>query len=187
MIFPFSFSSTFLWCEKLKLDAQQLTKHQVELCTLGRGEEVFSCSSAGYPPIIISNLVMQGERGQMQAHVPTRDDPFHSAHRSSEPGRRGNGSFASAKHSSGQSSQVEELPMRVEDTYSYATFMQTDEDVPHKPRTDPPVSPGPGAPRADILEYIKQQLDCFGKDPLLRNRFQLLGPAHRATGGACLR
>jgi hypothetical protein len=129
-------------------------------------------------------VVMQSAKRQIQARIPTRDDPFHSGHRSSEPSMRENRSFNSSQHASVQSSRISELPVTADDTFAYSTFMPTDEDVPHEPRTEPPVIPGPGAPRADIMEYIKQQLDCFGKEDLLRNRFQLLGPAHRATGGA---
>ena len=72
------------------------------------------------------------------------------------------------------------------DTFEQMSLQQTCIETAHRPRTEPPVPPGPGAAREAVLDYIKQQLDCFGTEPLLMNRFQLLGPCHRATGGALL-
>jgi hypothetical protein len=129
-------------------------------------------------------VVMQSEPEQIQARTPTRDDPFNSDHLSSQPSMRKNRSFDSTQHASVKSSRVSELPVTAEDTSAFSSFTPTDREVSHEPRTEPPVPPVPGARRAEIMEYMKQQLDCFGKEVLLRNRFQLLGPAHRATGGA---
>lgn len=46
-----------------------------------------------------------------------------------------------------------------------------------------PVLPRAGCDTAQVLDYISQQLDCFGREPLLLGRYQLLGPRHRCTGG----
>jgi hypothetical protein len=132
-------------------------------------------------------VVMQSEPEQIQAQTPTRDDAFHSDHLSSQPSIRKNGSFDSTQHASVKSSRISDLLVTAEDTSAYSNLTPTDREVPHEPRTEPPVTPVPGAPRADVMEYMKQQLDCYGKEVLLLNRFQLLGPAHRATGGAFLR
>jgi hypothetical protein len=70
------------------------------------------------------------------------------------------------------------------DTFANTSVQQMDVKVFHEPRKDPPVKPGQGAQRGELLEYIKQQLDCYGKEPLLMNCYQLLGPDQRAAGGA---
>lgn len=73
-----------------------------------------------------------------------------------------------------------------QDTFDRATWQATVVEVSHMPRQQPPVDPGPGASTAQVLEYIKQQLDCFGREPLLLDRYQLLGPEHRVTGGVLI-
>jgi hypothetical protein len=88
------------------------------------------------------------------------------------------------KHAFGHSSN-RELLKTAKDTFSNSSVnnCSTDEEVFQMTRKVPPVHPGPRAPRVELLEYIKQQLDCYGKKPLLMNRYQLLGPDQRATGG----
>jgi hypothetical protein len=76
-----------------------------------------------------------------------------------------------------------EIPATMTDTFENPSVQQADTRVLHEPRKEAPVHPGPRAQRAELLEYIKQQLDCYGKEPLLMNRYQLLGPDQRATGG----
>jgi hypothetical protein len=71
----------------------------------------------------------------------------------------------------------------VDDTLQNTSAQQTLPEASYESRKVPPVRPGPGAQRVELLEYIKQQLDCYGKEPLLMDRYQLLGPDHRATGG----
>lgn len=51
------------------------------------------------------------------------------------------------------------------------------------PRLIAPIRPPAKCDTSQVLDYIKQQLDCFGKEPLLLGRYQLLGPKHRCTGG----
>jgi hypothetical protein len=77
-----------------------------------------------------------------------------------------------------------DLLVNAQDTFSHTSVQQTFSEEPHKPRRDPPENPGPDAKRCVLLEYIKQQLDCYGKEPLLMDKYQLLGPDQRATGGA---
>jgi hypothetical protein len=80
-------------------------------------------------------------------------------------------------------STVQHQSSRVADTFSIMAAQPTVVENPHKARNHPPVHPRSGASKAELLDYIQQQLDCFGKEPLLIERFQLLGPSHRATGG----
>jgi hypothetical protein len=127
---------------------------------------------------------VQIQREQTQAHVPARNAPLQSTHQSSASWAKENNLVDSAQYSSEQSSRAAELGLASNETFAYSSFQETIEELPHEPRKEPPVNPGEGAPRAEMLEYIRQQLDCYGKEPLLRNRYQLLGPAHRATGGA---
>jgi hypothetical protein len=113
----------------------------------------------------------------MQKVIPANEDPFHSSHGPSTP------SIADKKgseHARGIPSTQVEL---VADTFANSSVQQTDAEELHEVRKEPPVNPGPGAQRAELLEYIKQQLDCYGKEPLLMNRYQLLGPDQRAVGG----
>lgn len=72
------------------------------------------------------------------------------------------------------------------DPFTRQSVQQTLTEAFHEPRKVPPVTLEPGAQRENVLEYIKQQLDCYGKEPLLIDRYQLLGPDHRATGGTFL-
>jgi hypothetical protein len=88
-----------------------------------------------------------------------------------------------AQYVSGRSGQPPGVHVAANDTFASPSVQQPIAEVSHQPRKEPPVVPGPGAQRMDLLDYIKQQLDCFGKEPLLMNRYQLLGPEHRATGG----
>jgi hypothetical protein len=118
----------------------------------------------------------------MQAHIPAKDDPFHSSHGPSTPSIGDQKPPLDVEHANSTSSQ-QELDV-AEDTFANTSVLHTAVEKLDEPRKDPPVNPGPGAKRAELLEYIKQQLDCYGKEPLLMNRYQLLGPDHRATGGA---
>lgn len=70
-----------------------------------------------------------------------------------------------------------------DDTFDMWTWPQTSLETVHEPRKVPPVLPDAGAHKRELLNYIKQQLDCYGREPLLLDRYQLLGPEHRATGG----
>jgi hypothetical protein len=119
----------------------------------------------------------------MQAHIPAKDDPFHSSHGPSTPSIGDKKPPVDVEHTSGTSSRQPEL-IAAEDTFANTSVLHTAVEKLHEPRKEPPVNPGPGAKSAELLEYIKQQLDCYGKEPLLMNRYQLLGPDHRATGGA---
>jgi hypothetical protein len=69
------------------------------------------------------------------------------------------------------------------DTFSRTSAQQSSVNAPHEPRKEPPVKPANGAKKWEMLEYIAQQLDCFGKAPLLLDRYELLGPDEREKGG----
>jgi hypothetical protein len=119
----------------------------------------------------------------VQECIPPEDDPFHVSHERSVPSIPEKTPSDGAQQASSSSSQAPELLIAIDDTFSCTSVQQTVAEVSHEPRKIPPVNPGPEAQRADLLEYIKQQLDCYGKEPLLIDRYQLLGPEHRATGG----
>jgi hypothetical protein len=118
----------------------------------------------------------------MQAYIPARNDPFHSSNESPLPPISKNTPADDAELSNSLFLRPE-LLAATKDTFANSSVLHTDTGLFHEPRKDPPINPGPGAQRVELLEYIKQQLDCFGKEPLLMNRYQLLGPDHRATGG----
>jgi hypothetical protein len=123
----------------------------------------------------------------MQAHLPAMHDPFdinHEARVHSNDMEDGWISSGDAHHGKSHSSYSQEHPVVENDTFSNTSVEQTVTEVYTEPRKSPPIRPGPGANKADLLEYIKQQLDCYGKEPLLMNRYQLLGPDHRKAGGA---
>jgi hypothetical protein len=119
----------------------------------------------------------------MQACIPAKDDPFHTSHQHTPPLTHNGKSSDTAKHASGLSLHPDLLET-AKDTFTNSSVLLNDEEVFHEPRKEPPLNPGPGAQRIELLEYIKQQLDCYGKEPLLMNRYQLLGPDQRASGGA---
>lgn len=52
-----------------------------------------------------------------------------------------------------------------------------------KPRTEPPVATATGATKAQHLQHISQQLDCFGPNDMLLEKYILLGPEERRRGG----
>jgi hypothetical protein len=112
----------------------------------------------------------------MQANTTARQD---SLHKGSELSAHQIGSRKVPEHVRGSL----EIPATVRDTFENPSVQQADTRVLHEPRKVAPVHPGPRAQRAELLEYIKQQLDCYGNEPLLMNRYQLLGPDQRATGG----
>lgn len=74
-------------------------------------------------------------------------------------------------------------PRPLLDTFEMTSVQQLIHEGNHEARTEPPVVPGPHAEKREVLEYIHQQLDCFGREPLLLDQYEVLGPSHRATGG----
>lgn len=54
---------------------------------------------------------------------------------------------------------------------------------PFHPRTHAADALNAGASTEEHLDYIKQQLDCFGPEHRLMDWYQLLGPAARRQGG----
>jgi hypothetical protein len=119
----------------------------------------------------------------MQAFAPADYHPFDASNEACAPVNQQGPPLDGTKYASNGSSRSPGAPGAELDTFSCTSVQQTISEVTHQPRKNPPVVPGPGAQRIDLLEYIKQQLDCFGTEPLLMNRYQLLGPDHRATGG----
>jgi hypothetical protein len=115
-----------------------------------------------------------------------RYNPFYSGDQGSTPSLLHATPSGSALHAGGYSSHSPGQLGTAQDTFFRTSVQQTVSSICHEPRKDPPVKPGPGAQRTEILEYIKQQLDCYGKEPLLMNQYHLLGPDHRATGGSSL-
>jgi hypothetical protein len=120
----------------------------------------------------------------MQVQLQAKDDPFHIDHRGLAFQDEQKPPAGGAQSANSPSPHPVAVLSALNDTFANTSVQQTVREVVHEPRKVPPVSPGPGSQRAELLEYIKQQLDCFGKTPLLMNRYQLLGPDHRVTGGA---
>jgi hypothetical protein len=118
----------------------------------------------------------------MQADILARNESLHSAHPYTPLNHDKKPSDA-AKHAR-DASLHPELLKTAKDTLSNSSVKITEAEASHETRNHPPAHPGPGAQRAELLEYINQQLDCFGKEPLLMDRYQLLGPNQRASGGA---
>jgi hypothetical protein len=118
----------------------------------------------------------------MQASISADDDPFHGGHEPRTPLVKDKKGSDDAEYASGSHTHQPSF-VEAKDTFANTSVLQTDAEVVNECRKDPPVKPGPGAHRMELLDYIKQQLDCYGKEPLLMNRYQLLGPDHRAAGG----
>lgn len=64
--------------------------------------------------------------------------------------------------------------------------MQSIVDEEFVARSVAPNVPPSGCSISEVLEYITQQLDAFGKEHLLLGKYQLLGPRHRFSGGKLL-
>jgi hypothetical protein len=119
----------------------------------------------------------------VQKEIPAQDDPFHINHEARVPASEEERASEGAVLAGDCSTRSPGLLVSANDTFSHTSVQKTVESVTFEPRKIPPVNPGPGARKADLLEYIKQQLDCYGKEPLLINRYQLLGPDYRKSGG----
>jgi hypothetical protein len=123
--------------------------------------------------------MIKTSRESMQAYISAKCNPFHSTH--------GHASHSIEDNKRLEDAEPASLVLEANDTFAHTSVLHTDVEVLHEPRKEPPAHPGPGAQRVEVLEYIKQQLDCYGKEPLLMDRYQLLGPEQRACGGVSSR
>jgi hypothetical protein len=119
----------------------------------------------------------------MQEHLTVNDDPLYISNSAFVSAIQEKSPSGGAQPGSSRSLSTPELLNAVCDTFSNTSVRRTAADISHDPRRCPPVSPSSGAQRWELLEYIKQQLDCYGKEPLLMDRYQLLGPDNRKIGG----
>lgn len=69
------------------------------------------------------------------------------------------------------------------DTFANMTAQGTVVAEKWEPRTQPPVPPTTPGDKAEVFRYMKEQLDCFGKQHNLLGRYHIMGPTERRAGG----